>query len=396
MGQRQVDKLVGNKKVAALLILLLIFFTHPRAAVALPLADHDLADPLKLSAQYAVLMDGTAQVLYAKDCDAQAPMASTTKIMTALLLLEAGSLEQTFIVSDSMVRVEGTSMGLRAGDTVSRYALACGMLLSSGNDAAQAAAIHLAGSLSAFAKQMNRRAAEIGMTRTHFVTPSGLDAKGHYSTAYDMALLGAEALRNPTFREICSQQAIRTSFGNPPFLRTLYNHNRLVRELPGCVGIKTGFTKAAGRCLVSAVEREGRTLIAVTLKAADDWKDHRALYDFGFSQFHPISLDDATQTVLRLPIAGGMVSAANVVLAEPPVGKVRVMPFRIDREILVRPFEYAPLAAGKVVGVARYYAGNALLAETPLIVKDAVPIARPGRSLRVPGLWAQLKKMMKR
>jgi len=349
-------------------------------------------DPLALSAKYAVLLDAESlQVLYAKDCDTRAAVASTTKIMTALLLLEAGEPELTFAVTEQMARVEGTSMGLKGGDIVSRYALACGMLLASGNDAANAAAIHLAGSLPAFAGLMNRRAAELGMTRTHFVTPSGLDAEGHVSTAYDMALLGCEAMQNPVFRQICSQAAVRVSYGNPPYARTLRNHNRLVRELKGCVGIKTGFTQAAGRTLVSAVERGGRMLIAVTLRAPDDWEDHRKLYDYGFSQYHPIALDDAARPVARMPVAGGGISAVGVMLYETPVAHVRVLPFHIRRELLLRPFEYAPLPAGKVVGTARYYAGDVLLAEVPLVTQAAVEPARPRQANVKQGLWGRVR-----
>jgi D-alanyl-D-alanine carboxypeptidase/D-alanyl-D-alanine carboxypeptidase (penicillin-binding protein 5/6) len=375
---------------------------------ALPGRVHALAgtgintDTLGLSARYAVLMDGNSgQVLYEKACDTQVPMASTTKIMTALLLLEAGEPELTFAVTDEMVRVEGTSMGLRAGDIVSRYALACGMLLSSGNDAANAAAIHIAGSVPAFADLMNTRAKKIGMLRTHFVTPSGLDAPastllpGHVSTAYDMALLARDALKNPVFREICGQTAVRVSYGSPPFLRTLHNHNRLLKELPGCVGIKTGFTKKAGRCLVSAVERDGRCLIAVTLSAPNDWADHRKLYDYGFAQYHPIALDDPAQPVLRMPSVGGIVPA-QIVLSEIPIANVRVMPFQIRRVLYARPFEYAPLPAGKVVGFARYYAGETLLAEVPLVVRESVTQARPLYPQERQGFLERIRKWLGR
>lgn len=376
--------------VVGMAFLMLSLWAQPAQA-----AQSGVADALGLSARYAVLIDAdTAQVLYAKDCDAQAPMASTTKIMTALLLLEAGEPDFSFAVTDEMVRVEGTSMGLRAGDNVSRYALACGMLLASGNDAAQAAAVHLAGSLTEFALRMNERAQEIGMTRTNFVTPSGLDAQGHLSTAYDMALLGREALLNQTFREICGQRAIRVSFGSPAYQRTLYNHNRLVRELDGCLGIKTGFTKKAGRCLVSAVERNGRTLIAVTLSAPSDWADHRKLYEYGFTQYRPIDLDDMSQPVARLPIAGGAVTQANVKLAHDPIAYVRVMPYHIRREILLRPFEYAPLAAGKVVGSARYYCDDLLLAEVPLVLEAPVEQERPAQAPVKTGLWQRIKEFL--
>ena len=375
-------------KKAAVFLALLVFLAGPTAFAG-------EQEQLALSAHYAVLIDAAnARVLYAKECDTQAPMASTTKIMTALLLLEAGEPSQTFAVTDAMVRVEGTSMGLKAGDTVSRFALAAGMLIASGNDAAQAAAIHLAGSLPAFAEMMNLRAAQIGMTRTQFVTPSGLDAEGHFSTAYDMALLAMEALRSPAFREICGQPSLRVTYGNPPYPRTLRNHHRLVRELPECIGIKTGFTKKAGRCLVSAVERGGRTLIAVTLRASNDWEDHRKLFGYGFAQYHSIEIDDSTQPVARLHIAGGMARYADVTLAETPVAQVRVLPFHIRRELLLRPFEYAPLPAGKVVGTARYFSEDILLAEVPLVTKDDVQIARPARSDKKQGLWARLWGMV--
>jgi len=393
MMQKKILRKAAIALALYLLCICLVWLSSPSVSAQ----EEKLPDPLALSARHAVLLDAqTMQVLYAKECDAQAAVASITKIMTALLLLEAGAPEFTFIATDAMVRVEGTSMGLHAGDIVSRYALACGMLMSSGNDAANAAAIHLAGSLPAFADLMNRRAAEIGMTRTHFVTPSGLDAEGHVSTAYDMALLGCEALQNPVFREICSQTAIRVSYGNPPYPRTLSNHNRLVRELPGCVGIKTGFTDRAGRTLVSAVERGGRLLVAVTLRAPDDWEDHRKLYGYGFAQYHPIALDDAAQPVAKIPIAGGGMSWVNVMLYEAPIAHVRVMPFHIYRELLLRPFEYAPLQAGKIVGVARYYSGDVLLAEVPLVLQSAVEPARPREAQVKRGLWGRVRAWFRR
>ncbi len=133
---------------------------------------------------------------------------------------------------------------------------------------------------------MNERAQQIGMEQTNFVTPSGLDAQDHYSTAYDMALLAREAIRNEDFLSICSQTKITTEYGNPPYKRTLTNHNRLLSLYEGAIGVKTGFTKKAGRCLVSAAQRDGVTLICVTLNAPDDWNDHSALFDYGFSQVH--------------------------------------------------------------------------------------------------------------
>ena len=177
-------------------------------------------------------------------------MASTTKIMTALLTLEQGGLDDYFQVDSDAIRVEGSSMGLQEGDSVSLRALAYGMLLASGNDGANAAAVRIAGSIPAFVERMNARAAEIGMADTRFATPSGLDDPGHYSTAYDMALLAREALQSPLFAEICAQSKAVVQYGNPPYNRWLTNHNRLLREYPGTIGVKTGFTKASGRCQI--------------------------------------------------------------------------------------------------------------------------------------------------
>ncbi|MCX7658505.1 MAG: D-alanyl-D-alanine carboxypeptidase, partial [Oscillospiraceae bacterium] len=217
---------------------------------------------VSVSAASAVLIEAqTGKVLYAKNENEKRPMASTTKIMTALICLESGNLDEQFVVDSSAIKVEGSSMGLVEGDIVTKRSLCIGMLLPSGNDAANAAAIKIAGSFEKFAEMMNERAVKIGMLNTHFVTPSGLDADGHYSTAYDMALLAREALKNPDFKAICSQKNIKLSYGNPPYDRWLKNTNKLLTYYNGCIGVKTGFTDAAGRCLVSATERNGVCLI---------------------------------------------------------------------------------------------------------------------------------------
>ncbi|MDR1464153.1 MAG: D-alanyl-D-alanine carboxypeptidase [Oscillospiraceae bacterium] len=341
-------------------------------------AEVAVAPEPKISAKYAVLMDAdTGDILWAKEEHVPAPVASTTKILTALLLLEAGDPELTLTVTPDMVAAEGTSMGLKAGDLVSRYVLACGMLLSSGNDAANSAAIHLAGSLPAFAARMNARAAQIGIRDSHFVTPSGLDAEGHQATAYDMALLAREAIANPAFRDICSQQRIRVTYGNPQITKTLSNHNRLLREAEGVFGVKTGFTKKSGRCLVTAARREGITLIAVTLADPNDWDDHKILLDYGFSLYQATPLDVDLGT-LRLPVTGGAVRSAALNCAWVPEAKLRPQS-RIRREILLRHFEYAPLPADTVVGAVRYYAGDALLAEVPIVVQTTVPQKAPAK-----------------
>ena len=234
-----------------------------------------VAEAVEVSATAAVLLDAdTGQVLYEKNGDEQMLIASTTKIMTALVVLEQAGLDDTVTVTrDHMA--EGSSMYLKPGETVRVEELLYGLLLCSGNDAALALTA-CAGGPEPFVALMNEKAAALGMTRTSFANPNGLDAEGHYSTARDMAALAAAAMEEPTFRRICSSRSV--TIGQ----RTMENHNRLLRQVEGCVGLKTGYTQAAGRTLVSCTERDGCRLVAVTLQDGNDWADHAALYDYGF------------------------------------------------------------------------------------------------------------------
>ena len=234
-----------------------------------------VAEALEVSATAAVLMDADmGQVLYEKNGDRQMLIASTTKIMTALVVLEHAAPDDVITVTPDHM-AEGSSMYLRAGETVRVEELLYGLLLCSGNDAALALT-ECAGGLTPFVALMNEKAAALGMAHTSFANPNGLDADGHYSTARDMAVLAAAAMENPTFRRICSSRSV--TIGQ----RTMENHNRLLRQMEGCVGLKTGYTQAAGRTLVSCTEREGCRLVAVTLQDGNDWADHAALYDYGF------------------------------------------------------------------------------------------------------------------
>ncbi len=239
-----------------------------------------VAEALEVSATAAVLMDADmGQVLYEKNGDRQMLIASTTKIMTALVVLEHAAPDDVITVTPDHM-ADGSSMYLRAGETVRVEELLYGLLLCSGNDAALALT-ECAGGLTPFVALMNEKAAALGMAHTSFANPNGLDADGHYSTARDMAVLAAAAVENPTFRRICSSRSV--TIGQ----RTMENHNRLLRQMEGCVGLKTGYTRAAGRTLVSCTERDGCRLVAVTLQDGNDWADHAALYDYGFQLTAP-------------------------------------------------------------------------------------------------------------
>lgn len=306
------------------------------------------AEEPEISAKAAVLISAdTGEIIYERNSSKKLPMASTTKIMTTLICLESGDLYEEFVVDSEAIKVEGSSMGLREGDIVTKYALCCGMLLPSGNDAANAAAVKIAGSIDAFAEMMNDRAREMGLSRTFFVTPSGLEGEGHGSSAYDMAILAREALKNETFREICSQSSIQLEFGNPPYKRWLKNTNKLLTMCDGVYGVKTGFTDEAGRCLVSACERDGMELICVTLNDRNDWEDHSRLYDYGFSRVRKTEV--SLPEIFELDLAGSENDKLTVAPGELPVTVTSLghEPGDIGIRVIAPPFVYAPVSKGE-------------------------------------------------
>ena len=331
------------------------------------------SQPEGISAASAVLISAdTGSVLYEKEAEKKLSMASTTKIMTALLALEEAEKEgdPTVTVTEEMVAVEGSSMGLRAGDELPLTGLAAGMLLASGNDAANAVALYLDGSQEAFAERMNRRALEIGMSNTHFVTPSGLDDEAHYSTAFDMALLAREALKNSKFRELASSGTYQIAFDNPEKKVQYTNHNKLLWLYEGCIGVKTGFTKKSGRCLVSAAERDGVTLIAVTLNAPDDWNDHAKMLDYGFASVESVAFDESNFSV-QLPLGGG--EGEELLVKGTTGGSVSVPSEdagRITRKVFLPAFLYAPIQKGETVGSVQYYLESTKLFSIPLIAGE--------------------------
>lgn len=314
----------------------------------------------------------TGEVLYEQNPDTVAPMASTTKIMTALIALESGDLDDWFTVDSNAIQVEGSSMGLQEGDQVTMRTLVYGMLLPSGNDAANVAAVKIAGSIPKFVELMNQRAKEIGMTNTVFATPSGLDKDvDHHSTAHDMALLAQEALKNPDFVSVCSQYSAKVEYGNPPATRGLTNHNRLLKQYDGCYGVKTGFTKEAGRCLVSAAERDGRKLIAVVLHDSQDWADSEALFDYGFSvtQMYQPKTD---LSKIQLNVVGGTEQTMSVTTTLPEFAVTANGQEEIEEIVQTDPFYYAPIQQGDIVGNISYQRKGETIAEAPLYAGQTV------------------------
>ena len=327
-----------KKTISLILSLFLLFLDFNLVASA---------TEFSVSAKSAVLINAdTLEILYSKAEHEKRGIASTTKILTSLIALEYGEPQKKVTATKEAVTVEGTSIGLKPGDKITLMSLVYGMLLESGNDAANVTAFAISGNITTFAKVMNKYAKKIGMTNSNFANPSGLTHKNHYSTAFDMALLTSVAIKNPIFRKITSTQSAVIDFGTPEISRKLSNHNRLLKEYDGVFGVKTGYTKASGRCLVTACEKNGVTLIAVTLNAYDDWNDHKKLYDYGFSLYNE-SVDIPELENVKIPVVCSNKKNISVNYGytfELSTNK------ELKSEVYIKNFLYPPVKKGDVVG----------------------------------------------
>jgi D-alanyl-D-alanine carboxypeptidase len=303
-------------------------------------------------------------------------MASTTKIMTALIALENGDVADKVTVSSAAVGVEGSSVYLYADEELTLGELLYAVMLESANDAATAVAIDIAGSVSGFADLMNEKAEELGLSGTHFTNPHGLDNDNHYTTARDLAKLTAYALKNEAFREIISTRRITIPLHNGGGVRLLLNHNKLLRLYDGAIGVKTGFTKKSGRCLVSAATRDGITLIVVTLNDPDDWDDHSALLNYGFSQLERVTLAEANTLSYALPVVGG---TSPYIFVNNTSAVYAVLPSdhgEITSEIRLKNFYYAPLSKSQALGKVVWRCDGEIIAECELTASFDIPKER--------------------
>ena len=333
-----------------------------------------------ISAGSAILLDGqTGRVLYEKLPDKQSLIASTTKIMTALIVCEQVNVLDRVRIPQEAVGIEGSSMYLKAGEVMTVQELLYGLMLHSGNDAAVALAIYCGGTVEGFAELMNDKAHRLGLQNTHFVNPNGLDSPGHYSTARDMAKLAAYAMDNPIFYQTVSTKTV-TAGG-----RSLRNHNKLLWQLEGADGVKTGFTKKAGRILVSSCTREGRRLVCVTMNDGNDWQDHKTLMENGFANF----------TVRQIVNKGDCLGSVSVISGE--TGKVELLtkenfsyslsPGEQPEIVISKPdFVYAPVVQGQEAGYAYVCLNGKTVGKIPLIYGKTVEI----ETIKEPSLWEKL------
>lgn len=344
------------RAAAVLAVAVLLFGSVPRARA------------MDLSAEHAILMDAASgRVLYEKDADSRSLIASTTKIMTALVVCEQCNVLDRVRIMPEAVGIEGSSMYLQAGEVLTVQELLYGLMLQSGNDAAVALAIYCGGTVEGFAQLMNDEARRIGLTQTHFENPNGLDNENHYSTARDLAKLTAYAMSNEIFAKTVSTRSVRVGS------RSLSNHNKLLWRYEGADGVKTGYTKAAGRILVSSATRDGRQLIAVTINAPDDWNDHTRLLDYGFSQFEPRCLVRAGEVLGQIEVVSGAGGTVNLVAAEDfyyPVAQGETMETRLPGP----GFVYAPVELGGKAGAAHVLLDGVPVGKVKLLWGESVEL----------------------
>lgn len=296
-----------------------------------------------VSAQSAAVLDSdSGRLLYEKNSSTPMKVASTTKIMTAILVLENCNLNDTVKITREHY-AEGSSMYLKEGEELTVRDLLYGLLLMSGNDAALALAHHCSGGPDEFAVLMNAKASEIGMTDSSFRNPNGLDAEGHHSTAKDMAVLASYCLKNKEFREIVGTKA--GSFGG----RYMTNNNKLLQRLEGCTGIKTGYTRSAGRCLVSSTLRNGREIVVVTLNAPNDWNDHIVLHNRAFDAYNEYQIGLAGMVCTDIPVQSGEYPKVELVYSEDCITWVAEGE-KVETVIYADRFVYAPVRAGEHAG----------------------------------------------
>ncbi|WP_418724908.1 D-alanyl-D-alanine carboxypeptidase family protein [Dysosmobacter sp.] len=324
---------------------------------------------MSTSASSAILMDvDSGRVLYEHNADAKMLIASTTKILTALVAIEEGDLSDTVTVSRAAAWTEGSSMYLKEGEELTLETLLYGLLLCSGNDAAVAIAEHIAGSEAGFARLMNEKAEELGMTGSSFANPNGLDDELHYSTARDMACLACAAVENETLVRIASTKSV--TIGG----RTMSNHNKLLNLVEGCIGLKTGYTQAAGRTLVSCAERAGQRLVAVTLQDGNDWADHEALLEYGFSAYPACRAAVPGQILDTAPVLGGAADTVPLAAAAGfawPLAEGETL----ETELALTGPLTAPVTAGTAAGEAVFSVNGKEVGRVALVCGADVPPA---------------------
>ena len=319
-----------------------------------------------ISAKNYILLDGTTgRVLQQKNADRRSLIASTTKIMTALVVCEQCNVLDRVKIPKQAVGIEGSSMYLKEGEVLTVQELLYGLMLQSGNDAAVALAIYCGGTVEGFVQLMNDKARNLDLDNTHFVNPNGLDAPDHYSTAEDLAKLASYAMENPVFFKTVSTKTVNVGS------RSLRNHNKLLWQLDGAEGVKTGYTKAAGRILVSSASRDGRRLVCVTIDDPNDWQDHKQLMEDGFNNFAVKTLVYKGQCLGSVTVLSGQKNEVQLIATEDFCYSL-TSDEKVNVVLSQKPFVYAPVVEGKHAGVAYICIGDIIIGRVNLCYGETV------------------------
>jgi len=324
----------------------------------------------------AVVINGNnGQTLFAKDPYKRMYPASTTKTLTAIIALENSNLTDLVTVPSEACNIEGSAIGLHEGEKITMEDLLYALMLNSGNDVAVAIAHYVGGSVNGFVDLMNKKAAQLGTVDSHFNNPNGLPDPNHYSTAYDLAIITRYAMQNPEFRKIVGTKTKNIERENPEAQTYLLNHNKMLWQYEGAVGVKTGYTDAAGQCLIAAAFRQNRELIAVVLnsKGSSIWDDAKVLLDYGFIEFNTVSITDTAEYVTDAPVKYGVSSTVPVITGHSltidfPWNK----PVEIRREVKIKEEISAPVEAGEKLGELVFFNGKQEIGRVDLVSQRAV------------------------
>lgn len=335
----------------------------------------DAASDINTSAKAAIVMDvKTKRVLYSKNMNTQLEMASTTKIMTALLAVESGKLNDIVTIKQSSCNVEGSSVYLKPGEKLTVEELLYGLMLRSGNDASVAIAEYIGGNVDNFVALMNKKAKDIGADNTHFMNPNGLPDNSHYTTAYDLALITSYAMKNSKFSEIVGSK--NKTIPGPPgenWNRILKNKNKMLWTFEGANGVKTGYTKDAGRCLVTSATRNNMQLVCVVLNCGPMWEESTALLEYTYKNYSNIKLLDKEKYTKKVATIKGKQKYVDlkplddivIPIKENEAAKVEIKIDSINNHI-------APIYKGAKAGEISVYIDKTIIAKTPLIYQKDV------------------------
>lgn len=353
--------------------------------------DKAFVTEVDVSARSALLCTSDGMTVYEKNADVPLPMASITKIMTVICALETVvDLSETAVVPNEAVGIEGSSVYLAYGETVTYEMLLYSAMLESANDAVTALAILCKGSEEAFVSAMNEKAQQLSMNSTHFCNPHGLSENEHYTTARDYVKLMSYALENETFCEIIATKKKAFQKCDGSMTRVLSNHNKLLNSYVGMLGGKTGFTKISGRTLITAAQRNGVTLICITLDAPNDWNDHIKLFDIGFEAVKKVSFSSETAHT-EIDVAGA--TETLVVRLKRDTEFCVKKSDNVEMKLVLPHIVFAPVQAGEEVGRAEFYKNGEKIAEAPLVAESTVTV--PKSNYQRKGILKQLLDFLK-